>query len=65
MAEKHAKQDQRMAALQLFHESSEMMSKAMGMEHPIRGRSNSLSRVIFCFVLTVECLFVFRFIWCC
>ena len=58
------KQDQQMAALQLFHESSEMTSKAMGMEHPIRGRSNSLSRVIFCFVLTVECLFVFRFIWC-
>ena len=65
MAECQLKQDQLMDALQLFHESSEMMSKAIGVEHPIRGRSNSLSRVIFCFVLTVECLFVFRFIWCC
>ena len=59
------KQDQQMDALPLFHESSEMMSKSMGVEHPIRGRSNSLSRVIFCFGLSVECLFVFRFIWCC
>ena len=65
MAEYQVKQDQQMAALTLFHASSEMMSKAMGVEHPIRGRSNSLSRVIFCFILTVECLFVFRYIWCC
>ncbi|XP_062505649.1 uncharacterized protein LOC134182270 [Corticium candelabrum] len=39
MAECQVKQDQQMAALPLFHESSEMMSKAIGAEHPIRGRS--------------------------
>ncbi|XP_062505369.1 uncharacterized protein LOC134182060 isoform X2 [Corticium candelabrum] len=39
MAESQVKQDQLMAALPLFHESSEMMSKAIGVEHPIRGRS--------------------------
>ena len=65
MAEYQMKQDQQISALPLFQESSEIVSKAIGVEHPIRGRSNSLSRVIFCFVLTVECLFVFRFIWCC
>ncbi|XP_062505724.1 uncharacterized protein LOC134182339 isoform X2 [Corticium candelabrum] len=39
MAECQVKQDQQMDALPLFHESSEMMSKSMGVEHPIRGRS--------------------------
>ncbi|XP_062505307.1 uncharacterized protein LOC134182013 isoform X2 [Corticium candelabrum] len=39
MAECQVKQDQQMAALPLFHESSEMMSKSIGVEHPIRGRS--------------------------
>ncbi|XP_062505746.1 uncharacterized protein LOC134182362 [Corticium candelabrum] len=39
MAEYQVKRDQQMAALTLFHESSEMMSKAIGVEHPIRGRS--------------------------
>ncbi|XP_062505782.1 uncharacterized protein LOC134182399 [Corticium candelabrum] len=39
LAECQVKQDQQMAALTLFHESSEMMSKSIGVEHPIRGRS--------------------------
>ncbi|XP_062505962.1 uncharacterized protein LOC134182556 [Corticium candelabrum] len=39
LAECQVKQDQQMAALPLFHESSEIMSKSIGAEHPIRGRS--------------------------
>ena len=65
MAECQVKQNKQMDALALFQESSEIINKSMGVEHPVRGRSNSLPRVIFRFVLTVECLFVFSCIRCC
>ena len=42
------KLDKQMDALPLFYESSEMIKESIGVEHPVRGRSNSLPRVIFC-----------------